>query len=413
MASSAMPPRTRSAPRESEEPPAGDHAGPLDGVLVLDTTEGAQGPWAGALLADLGARVIKVERPGGELMRHAGPYKAGQALPNLGVNHGKENLGLDLHTDEDHAILLALAARADIFMQSWRPGVAARLGLDFPTLQRLNPNLIYASATGFGEGGAYAGKPCVDHIAQAMGGYFHTTGSAGGPPEAPRFIVVDFTSPLTFCLGILLALVARQRFGFSQSVQCSQWATTVALGVVPFTEYALTRTVHAPMGSACSYLVPSQAFRCADTFLVMECPTEPTWQGACQALGLEHLAADPRFATNELRVQNRAELVDQLSARFRALRARRWVARLRAAGVPCAEINWDIEDLYEDPDIVANSLIVQRRHETAGAVRTNAEPWWLSGGRVSYGHLARERDADRESLLAEFAISADADGSSR
>lgn len=381
-------------------------SGPLAGVRVVDTTEGAQGPWAAALLADLGADVIKVEKPEGEMMRHVGPYKNGQALPNAGMNHGKRNIVLNLKDPADRDVLLALVQRADVFMENWRPGVAARLGVDYATLSQVNPRLIYASASGFGQEGRYAGKAALDPISQAMGGYLSLTGPDGGPGERPRFIVIDFTSPLTVSQSVLLALLAREANGAGQWVQCSQLQTMVTVGCVRAAEYFMTQEAPRPWGSACAYIVPSQAFRTADTYILVEAPTPDTWRALCATLGLSELADDPRFATNADRVAHRAVLLPLLEHGFLRYRGERWLRKLEAAGVPCAAVAWDIEDLYDEPQVVANDLIVTREHPAIGWVRTNAEPWLLSGTPAVYGPLAAGMDEHRRAILDELGLAA-------
>lgn len=380
--------------------------GALTGIRIIDTTEGAQGPWAAALLGDLGADVIKVEKPEGEMMRHSGPFKNGNALPMAGMNHGKRNIVLNLKNDEDREILLRLADTADVFLENWRPGVADRLGVDYATLTARNPRLIYASASGFGQSGPYARKAAVDQISQAMGGYLSLTGPAGGPGERPRFIVIDFTSPLTAVQGVLLALIAREENGAGQWVQCSQLETMISIGSVRAQEYFLTGQAPGPWGSGSAYCVPSQAFRTADSYILVDCPTPATWRALCETLGLAALADDPRYATNAARVEHREELITTLAKAFLRYRGERWLAKLAAAGVPCSAVAWDIEDLYDDPQVVANGLIVEREADTMGRIRTNAVPWLLSATPATYGPLAAPMDADRESVLAELRAAA-------
>ena len=376
--------------------------GALAGIRIIDTTEGAQGPWAAALLGDLGADVIKVEKPEGEMMRHSGPFKNGNALPMAGMNHGKRNIVLNLKDDADRDTLLRLTDTADVFMENWRPGVADRLGVDYGTLTARNPRLIYASASGFGQVGPYARKAAVDQISQAMGGYLSLTGPAGGPGERPRFIVIDFTSPLTVVQGVLLALIAREETGAGQWVQCSQLETMVSIGSVRAQEYFLAGEAPGPWGSGCAYCVPSQAFRTADSYILVDCPTQAAWRALCETLDLPELTDDARYATNAGRVQHREELTATLAKAFLHYRGERWLAKLTAAGVPCAAVSWDIEDLYEDAQVRANDLIVTRVAATVGRIRTNAVPWLLSATPANYGLLAAPMDADRHSVLAEL-----------
>ena len=379
-----------------------DMPGPLAGIRVIDVTEGAQGPWAGALLADLGADVIKVEKSEGEMMRKGAPRKRGQALPNMGMNHGKRNISLDLKDPADQAILHDLIRTADVFMENWRRGVAKRLSVDFETLSAINPRLVYASASGFGETGRYAHKPTVDNISQAMAGYYSLNGPKHGPWERPRFIAIDFTSPLTFVQAIQLGLISRDKSGLGQHVRCSQLETLMAVGQVRAAEYFASDEVPQPMGSESAWAVPSQAFKTADSWIMVDVTNEAQWRALCAALRLDVLAEDPEYATNAARVEHRDALIERLQAAFIRYTAHRWDEILSAAGVPSSMITVDIEDLYTDTQVVANGLVVTREHPSVGWVRTNAVPWDFSDTPAVYGPLASPLDGDRASVLAEL-----------
>ena len=379
-------------------------AGPLTGIRIVDVTEGAQGPWAGALLADLGADVIKVEQPKGEMMRHAGPFKRGHALPNAGMNHGKRNIVLNLKEPAGREVLYRLIRDADVFMENWRRGVSDRLQVEYDLLASINPRLIYASASGFGQTGRYAHKATVDNISQAMGGYFSLTGREGGRGERPRFIVIDFTSPLTVTQAILLALLAREDTGKGQWAQCSQTETMIAVGSVRAAEYFASGETPRPWGSGSPYVVPSQAFLAADGYILVECPNEPSWRALCETLQLPELADDTRFDSNAKRVEQREELLPILNKAFLRYSGDRWIERLEAAGVPCGPIHWDIEDLYTEPQVVANEMLVDREHPEIGRVRTNAVPWLLSRTPAEYGELAAVMDHDHDNVLAELGV---------
>lgn len=377
-------------------------AGPLAGIRVIDMSEGAQGPWAGALLSDLGADVIKVEKPEGEMMRNGGPTKRGYALPNMGLNHGKRNISLNLKEQADREILHDLVRTADVFLENWRRGVAERLDVDYETLSTINPRLVYASASGFGIAGKYAHKATVDNISQAMAGYFSLNGPVGGKWERPRFIVIDLTSPLTVVQAIIMGLLARQKTGWGQWVRCSQLETLMALSAVRAAEYFATDEAPQPMGSGTAYIVPGQAFRTADGYVMVECVNEDQWRHLCEVLQTPDLANDARFATNADRVTNRDVLTPILEAAFLRYTTHRWVDRLTAAEVPCNEIVWDIEDIYDDPQVVANGLLVKRARPEIGWVRTTEVPWLLSDTPAHYDGLAVPLDHDRESVMEDI-----------
>ena len=377
-------------------------AGPLTGIRIVDVTEGAQGPWAGSLLADLGADVIKVEQPKGEMMRHAGPFKRGHALPMAGMNHGKRNIVLNLKEPAGREVLYRLIRDADVFMENWRRGVSDRLQVEYDLLASINPRLIYASASGFGQTGRYAHKATVDPISQAMGGYFSLTGREGGRGERPRFIVIDFASPLTVTQSILLALLAREDTGKGQWAQCSQTETMIAVGSVRAAEYFSSGETPRPWGSGSPHIVPSQAFLAADGYILVECPNEPSWRALCETLQLPELADDTRFDSNAKRVEQREELLPILNKAFLRYSGNRWIEQLEAAGVPCGPVYWDIEDLYTEPQVVANEMLVDREHPEIGRVRVNAVPWLLSRTPAEYGELASLMDQDRDDVLAEL-----------
>ena len=374
---------------------------PLDGIRVIDVSEGAQGPWAGALLGDLGADVIKVERPQGEMMRHSGPTKKGNPLPHAGMNHGKRQVVLDVKEVEGRQALLSLISTADVFLENWRRDVSGRLKLNYEILSSINPRLVYASASGFGEGGRYGHKAAVDNISQAMSGYVSLNGPHGGVPEKPRFIVIDFTSPLTIVQAILMALYAREDSGTGQWVHSSQMSTLASVGSVRAAEYFMSGEVPQPWGSGSAYTVPSQAFRAADRYIAVDCRTDAEWRALCTTIELPKLADDERFATNALRVQHRSTLVPIIERAFVRYEGDRWLKKLRAAGIPCSRVNWDIDDLYEDPQIVANGLIVDREHPDIGHVRTNDVPWVFSRTPAEYGPLAGKMDEHHDSVMAE------------
>ena len=376
--------------------------GPLAGIRVIDVTEGAQGPWAGALLADLGADVIKVEKAEGERMRDGAPRKRGNALPQLGINHGKRNIVLNLKDPADQEILHGLIRTADVFMENWSRSVSKRLNVDFETLSAINPRLVYASASAFGETGRYAHKRTVDNISQAMGGYISLNGPKNGPWERPRFIVIDLTSPLTFLQAIQLGLLARDKSGLGQHVRCSQLESLMAVGQVRAAEYFSSGEIPQPMGSESAYAVPSQAFKTADSWIMVDVTTDDQWRALCNTVSLGALVEDADYATNAARVEHREALLTRLEPAFLRYTTHRWDEMLSAAGVPSSPITLDIEDLYTDPQVVANGLIVKREHPSTGWVRTNAVPWEFSETPASYGTLAVPLDHDRASVLKEL-----------
>jgi crotonobetainyl-CoA:carnitine CoA-transferase CaiB-like acyl-CoA transferase len=313
-----------------------------------------------------------------------------------------------LKNEEDLKILYDLVRDADVFIENWRPGVAARLNVGYADLAKINPRLIYISASGFGQTGIYGPKASMEAISAAMGGYGSLTGPAGGPEEKPRTQVIDFASPLPVMQGILLALLHRSETGQGQYIQCSQLQSMVHISAVRVAEYMLTGKKPEPMGTAVPYTVPSQAFKTSDgTYIYVDCRKESEWQALCRVLNLPELATDENFNSNAKRVEGRNKLIPRLERAFIAYRGFRWLERLVEAGVPCSEVNTDIEDLYDDPQVVAGSMIHDREDDTLSTVRTNDVAWEMSRTPARYGKLlTTELDGDRESILAEIKVNA-------
>ena len=350
--------------------------GPLQGIRVLDTSEGAQGPWAGALLGDLGANVIKLERPEGEMQRYYGPYKKGVALPLVGLNRNKKGLILDLKSDEDREKAYELVKRSDVVIENFRPGVVARLRFDYETLCKINPRIIYCSASGFGQVGPYRHKPCIDPIAQAIGGLASVTGPPGGPGERARFVAADMTSPLILCEAIVVALFVREVTGEGQYIETCQLDSTIALQAGKIAEFFASGMSPIPMGSATSNVVPSQSFRTRDgKYINVSAPTEKFWRNLCHALSREDLITDPRYSSNTARVKNQVHLVALLADTFQQRDVEIWLQMLEAADVPCGKVVWDISELYDDPQILAQRRITTVEHPVAGKLRVPAPVW--------------------------------------
>ncbi len=381
---------------------------PLDGIRVVDCSVGAHGPYAGALIADLGADVIKIEPPGGELMRHArgggGPAKKGHQLAYMGLNHGKRNIVLDLREADDKQIALALVERADVFLENWRGGAADGLGMGYKDLVKVNPRIIYASGSAHGYNSPYRTKPGADGFSQDMSGMGSISGPVGGPPEKARFTILDLTTPLPILQGILMALIARDRTGEGQWVQCSQTETGIVYQAVRMAEYFATRKQPEPLGSAWANIVPSQSFKTKDGYIDVEAQTQQAWNNLCRALGLGRLAGDPRFKTNADRVQHREQLISILEPKFLDATSDEWVKVLEANDVPAARVVWSIEELYTNPQIVADKLIMTKEHSVAGPVQVPPIPWSFSRTPPEYKGVGDVIGSHQEEVLREIGV---------
>jgi CoA:oxalate CoA-transferase len=314
--------------------------GPLNGLLVVDFSRVLAGPFAAMMLADLGARVIKVERPGaGDDSRGYGPFLDGQSLYFARVNRGKESIALDLKAAEDLATAKELIRRADVLVENYRPGVMERLGLGWADAQALNPRLVYCSVSGFGHSGPWRERPAYDAVVQGMSGIMAITGSADGPPTKPGVPVADLSAGLYAFGGITSALLGRARTGLGTHLDIAMYDATVSLLEGAALSYLATGTDPLRIGNAHFAIAPFDTFGCADGDITICAANDLLFGVLVTALGLPRLAADPRYASNASRHENRAALKDELVAVLRTEAASHWLALLEEAGVPCGPIS--------------------------------------------------------------------------
>ncbi|MGW4958702.1 CaiB/BaiF CoA transferase family protein [Nonomuraea sp. NPDC004186] len=364
--------------------------GALSGLLVADFSRVLAGPYATMLLADLGAEVVKVERPGaGDDTRAWGPPYApdGEATYFLGVNRNKRSIALDLRADIE--VARALAARADVVVENFRPGTMDRLGLGYPSLRELNPGLVYCSITGFGSGPG-AGLPGYDLIAQAVGGLMSVTGEPGGPGTKAGVALVDVITGLHAGLGILAALRHRDSTGEGQHVEVSLLSSLLSALTNHASAYAAAGVVPQAMGNRHPSIVPYEVFEAADRPIVIAAGNDRQFQALCGALDRPDLAGDPRYATNADRVAGRIGLVAELNAALAARTADEWFETLTAAGVPCGPIN-DLAAAFALADDLGLEPSV--RLDGVGQV---ANPLRLSATPPSYRHRPPRLGEDEE-----------------
>jgi CoA:oxalate CoA-transferase len=375
-------------------------AGPLSGILVLDLTRVLAGPFCTLLLADLGARVIKVETPGtGDDARRIGPFVDGGSAYFLSLNRGKESLALDLKSDEDRSLFERLLARADVLAENFRPGVMQRLGYGWEALEPRFPRLVMASISGFGQTGPYAQRPAYDVIAQAMGGVMSLTGHPGAGPTRVGTSTGDITAGLFAALGILAALNARQQSGRGSRVDVSMLDAQVATLENAIVRYFASGEVPGPIGSRHPSIAPFQALATADGFIVVAAGNDALFARLCRALGRPELAQAPEFASNELRTRAADALERVLSEALAAHGSAWWLEKLAAAGVPCGPVN-DIAQLVADPQVAARNMLVA----VAGSrLRVAGNPVKLSGFPDPDARSAPPAlDEDRARILAEL-----------
>ncbi|HEX2172310.1 MAG TPA: CoA transferase [Dehalococcoidia bacterium] len=376
-------------------------AGPLSGIRVFDLTLAAVGPWTAMLLGQLGANVIKVESPQGDLSRAIPPPIGGMAVLYISCNFNKRGVILDLKRARDREIALKLAATCDVFVENMRAGAVDRLGLGYPALAEINPRLIYCSAAGFGQTGPLAAEGCADPQMQAFGGWTSIQGAPGGRGEMLRYMAhLDVTTATYAVQAILVALCAREQTGRGQKVELSMLESTMALQTTRLAEYFATGQQPEPRGSAAATTVPQQAFRCQDqVYLAVGVVRESQWPALAAALERPDLAADARFATNADRVDHRDALIPELETAFLSKPARWWELRLAEAGVPCSRF-WDFETLRQHPQVTANRHLI--RAQTPWRELDNSSlPWHFSAtpGEIRPGPIP---GADTADVLAEL-----------
>ncbi|MGO4410625.1 MULTISPECIES: CaiB/BaiF CoA transferase family protein [unclassified Brevundimonas] len=385
--------------------------GPLSGVRVLDLSRVLAGPWATQTLADLGAEVIKIERPGaGDDTRHWGPPfttttdgSKGDAAYFFCANRGKKSVELDIATPEGAEAVRKLATTCDVVVENFKTGGLKKYGLDYAALSVLNPRLVYCSITGFGQDGPDAHRAGYDYMIQAMGGLMSITGQPDGAPGAEPMkvgvAVVDLFTGLYASNAILAALWHARATGEGQSIDIALFNVQAAMLANQATNYFVSGAAPTRMGNAHPNLAPYQPFPCSDGMVVIAVGNDGQFRALAKALGTEPMGADPRFATNALRVQHRVELSPVLSALTAGFTMKGLMAALEAAGVPCGPVN-TIDQVFEEPQAIHRGLTVeQSRPDLAAPIRTVASPIRLSKTPVRYDAPPPKLGQDTEEVL--------------
>jgi crotonobetainyl-CoA:carnitine CoA-transferase CaiB-like acyl-CoA transferase len=367
-------------------------AGPLSHVRVLDLSRVLAGPWAGQNLADLGAEVIKVERPKtGDDSRAFGPpwVKDGEGRDTrdsayfTSANRGKKSMTLNIAAPQGQAIVRELAARCDVLIENYKHGDLARYGLAYEDLRRVNPGLIYCSLTGFGQTGPYRERPGYDFMIQGMGGMMSVTGEPDGAPQRAGVPVADIITGMYASIAICAALAHRAQTGAGQHLDLALLDSQIALLAYQNTNYFATGTPPRRIGNLHPNIVPYQPFRTADGDVIIACGNDNLYRKFCAAAGCPELAEDPRFASNGKRVENRAELTRLLAEVFRKRSTRDWVELLEAAGVPNGPIN-DIAQVFEEPQVKARGVRIELKHAAGAMLPMVASPMRFSGTPLEY-----------------------------
>ncbi|XLZ72687.1 CaiB/BaiF CoA-transferase family protein [Massilia sp. SR12] len=362
----------------------------LGHIRVLDLSRVLAGPWCSQNLADLGADVIKIERPGaGDDTRAWGPPYAKdaagadttEAAYYLSANRGKRSVTVDISKPEGQALIRELARHADVVLENYKVGQLKKYGLDYESLKAVKPDLVYCSVTGFGQDGPYAHRAGYDFLIQGMGGLMSVTGERddlpGGGPQKAGVALTDLMTGMYSTIAILAALTHRDRTGEGQYIDMALLDVQVAMLANMGSNYLNSGKAPKRWGNAHANIVPYQTFACADGYIIVATGNDGQYQKFVEVGGRADLAAHERYATNPLRVQNRDELVPILAEMVKTQTRDWWIERLEAVGVPCGPIN-DLHDVFQNPQVQARGLVMEAPHPTAGKVKLVRSPMRLS-----------------------------------
>ena len=356
----------------SETPsPESGSGGPLNGIRVLDFTSFIAGSYGAMLLGDMGADVLKIESPGGDNARHWGPFIEGESRMFQAWNRNKRGISVDLKTEQGRQVVYDLARTADVAMENFRPGVAARLGIDYDALSRLNPGLVYASSSAFGGSGPYAQRPGYDPVLQSMAGAAHMQQLMNGVAAICPVAVSDYMAAVLTVCSINAALLHRERTGEGQRIETSLLQAIMSAQAQSYLQ-PLEAEITGPPG-----IFPYRMFAAADGPIFIAAGTDKFWRLFCEAIGRDDLARDPRYETNPQRVSNAAALSDEIDPIVARRPARELEAELIAVGVPCAAVR-SAEEFFDDPQVEAMAMSQVVRHPQLGNLRMAGVPWHFS-----------------------------------
>jgi crotonobetainyl-CoA:carnitine CoA-transferase CaiB-like acyl-CoA transferase len=363
---------------------------PLSNLRVLDLSRVLAGPWAGQLLADMGAEVIKVERPGeGDDTRGWGPPflkdQAGndtsEAAYFLSTNRGKRSVAIDFTQAQGQDLVRRLAARSDVVLENFKVGGLAKYGLDYASLKVVKPDLVYCSITGFGQDGPYAARAGYDFLIQGMGGLMSLTGEADGQPMKVGVALTDIFTGMYAAFAVLAALARRDRTGEGSHIDLALLDVQVAVLANQAANYLVGGVTPKRLGNSHPNIVPYQAFATADGHIILAVGNDGQFRRFCETAGRPDLGTDPRFATNVERVRNRAELVPMLEDLLMSRPSAQWISALEEAGVPCGPIN-DLAGVFTDPQVIHRGLRTRLAHPLAGGVDLVANPIRFDGAQA-------------------------------
>jgi CoA:oxalate CoA-transferase len=375
--------------------------GPLSGIRVIDLSQLLFGPFATLLLSDLGAEIIKVERPGvGDSARGSGPVVRGVSTYFLSLNRGKKSVTLDLGNPRGVEVFLALVKKADILVENFSVGTMDRLGVGYETLKRHHPALIYAAGSGFGQTGPYAGRPALDVTIQAMGGVLSVTGEEGGPPVRPGASYGDISAGQFLCTAVLAALHARHASGLGQYIDIGMLDCQITVQENAFVRYLNTGEAPRALGTRHPVFTPFQAFATSDGYIAVALKggLDDQWPLFCALIGRVDIIDDPRFGDGWQRTQAYPELAPIMAPVFKAKTTREWMAELEAAGIPCSPVN-SIAEAAADPQVTARGMIVTVDQPGGGRFEVVNSPFKFSRTPAGVGGPAPGLGEDTDQVL--------------
>jgi CoA:oxalate CoA-transferase len=377
-------------------------SGPLSGISVIDMTRVLAGPYCTMILSDLGARIIKVEPPGGDDARAYGPWVDDQSAYFMSLNRGKESLSLDLKDDGDRAVLEKLLAKADVLVENFRPGTMAKLGFGWEDLKERYPRLIYAACSGFGQTGPLSQRPAYDMVVQGMGGIMSLTGHDGGSPTRVGTAIGDIAAGMFTAIGVNSALYERSQTDRGQFIDIAMLDCQLAILENAIARYFSTGTSPGPSGARHPAIAPFECYESGDGHIIMAAGNEALYQKLCDAIGASHLIDDPRFRTNPERMENVVALKAELEKILTSDTTDHWLAKLEAAGVPCGPLQ-NVGQVVEHPQSIARNMVVGIDDPAAGPIRIAGNPIKLSNhdDPSSRGAIPR-LDEHRQSILDEL-----------
>jgi CoA:oxalate CoA-transferase len=376
-------------------------SGPLSGITVIDLSRILAGPYCTFLMAEMGARVIKVEPPrGGDDARAYGPFVNGKSTYFASINRGKESIALDLKNDEHRGIFEKLLEKADVVVENFRPGTMEKLGYGWETLHQKYPKLIYASASGFGHTGPNSKDPAYDMVMQGMGGIMSITGNEGQPPSRVGMSIGDIGAGLYTAVAVNAALVHRTKTGESTKVDIAMFDCQLALLENAIMRYTVEGEIPGPLGARHPTITPFQAFRTADGAIIIAAGNDSLFVKMCGALGLEGLASSPDYKTNALRQKHHKQLELAIESVLKGRPTAHWIEVVAKAGVPCGPIN-NIEQAIAHPQVAARNMLVEVPDGSGGTLKLAGNPLKMSAfADPATRRAAPDLDADRAAILS-------------